>query len=177
MPGNLLREGNSREIRVSWNGKWGIGPSTKIETVVSRGTELDFELTGDAAGEGEAAEAEEERPLARQRQQPEAVHDLSSQLQPEAPQHTPLRQVEERTSISNSNSTGRPRPNPRGPATPNGCPLAGCAGGGGSLTASYKFSESFRGDGLIRIQDDLNQLTEKTRKSREVKFSGTMFFR
>ena len=176
VPGNLLREGNSREIRVSWNGKWGIGPSTKIETVVSRGTELDFELTGDAAGEGEAAEAEEERPLrgSGSHQKRSTTFRVNYNLRPRSiPLFGKLKSdVDLKLEFNRETETKS-----KGTGYAERVPISGVRRWRGSLTASYKFSESFRGDGLIRIQDDLNQLTEKTRKSREVKFSGTMFFR
>ncbi len=176
VPGNLITEGNSREIRVSWNGKWGIGPSTKIETVVSRGTELDFELVGDAAGEGEAAEAEEERPLrgSGSNQKRSTTFRVNYNLRPRSiPLFGKLKSdVDLKFEFTRETETRS-----KGTGYAERVPISGMRKWRGSLTASYKFSESFRGDGLIRIQDELNQLTEKTRKSREVKFSGTMFFR
>ena len=42
---------------------------------------------------------------------------------------------------------------------------------------SYSFSENFRGEGLIRVENNNNKLTDKTRKTRELKLSGTFFLR
>ena len=173
-PGNLIREGNAREIRISWNGKWGIGPSTKIETVISRGTELDFELAGDA-GE-EAAEAEEERPLrgSGSNQKRSTTFRVNYNLRPRSiPLFGKLKSdVDLKFEFTRETETQS-----KGTGYAERVPISGVRLWRGSLTASYKFSESFRGDGLIRIQDRRNQLTEKTQKSREVKLSGTMFFR
>ncbi len=45
------------------------------------------------------------------------------------------------------------------------------------LNATYKFSDNFRGQGIIRVENNRNQLTEKTRKLRELRTSGTLFFK
>ena len=45
------------------------------------------------------------------------------------------------------------------------------------LSLSYSFSENFRGEGLIRIENNDNRLTDKTRKSRELRLSGTFYLR
>ena len=175
-PGHLLREGNSSEIRISWNGKWGFGPSTKIERVISRGTELDFELDGDAVEGGEAGEAEAERPLrgSGSQQKRSTTFRVNYNLRPRSiPLFGKLKSdVDLKLEYTRENETRS-----KGTGYAERVPISGVRRWRGSLTASYKFSESFRGDGLIRIQDDQNQLTEKTRKSRELKVSGTMFFR
>ena len=174
-PGNLIRRGNSREIRLSWNGKWGIGPSTKIETVISRGTELDFELAGDAGADGEAAAAEE-RPLrgSGSHQKRSTTFRVNYNLRPgNLPLFGKLKSdVDLKFEFTRENET-------RSKATgyAERVPISGERRWRGSLTASYKFSESFRGDGLIRVEDRQNQLTDKTRKSRELRLTGTMFFR
>ena len=46
-----------------------------------------------------------------------------------------------------------------------------------SLTTSYRFSEHFRGEGIIRVENNHNRLTDKIRKIREVRLSGTFFLR
>ena len=45
------------------------------------------------------------------------------------------------------------------------------------LSLTYKFSDNFRGTGLVRWENNDNKLTDKTRKTREVKLSGTFFLR
>jgi hypothetical protein len=45
------------------------------------------------------------------------------------------------------------------------------------LSLTYKFSENFRGSGLMRWENNDNKLTDKTRKTREVRFSGTFYLR
>ena len=45
------------------------------------------------------------------------------------------------------------------------------------LTATYNFSESFRGNGEIRWENDRNNISDRTRKVRELRMSGTLFFR
>ncbi len=175
-PGNLIRKGNSREIRVSWNGKWGIGPSTKVETVISRGTELDFELAGDAGADGEVAASEEERPLrgSGSQQKRSTTFRVNYNLRPRnIPFFGKLKSdVDLKFEVTRENETRS-----KGTGYAERVPISGIGRWRGSLNASYKFSESFRGDGLIRIQDDRNKLTEKTRRSRELRLTGTMFFR
>ena len=175
-PGNLIRKGNSREIRVSWNGKWGIGPSTKVETVISRGTELDFELAGDAGADGEVAASEEERPLrgSGSQQKRSTTFRVNYNLRPRnIPFFGKLKSdVDLKFELTRENETRS-----KGTGYAERVPISGIGRWRGSLNASYKFSESFRGDGLIRIQDDRNKLTEKTRRSRELRLTGTMFFR
>jgi len=46
-----------------------------------------------------------------------------------------------------------------------------------TLKLTYNFSQNFRGSGLIRIENNDNLVTEKTRKIREVKLSGTFFLK
>ena len=46
-----------------------------------------------------------------------------------------------------------------------------------TMKMTYKFSDNFRGEGLIRIENSDNRLTDRTRKIREVRLSGTFFLR
>jgi hypothetical protein len=43
------------------------------------------------------------------------------------------------------------------------------------LSLTYSFSQNFRGQGLIRLENNHNRLTDKTRKIRELRLSGTFF--
>ena len=45
------------------------------------------------------------------------------------------------------------------------------------LRGTYSFSDTFRGEGVLRIENDRNNISEKTRKVREMRFSGTLTFR
>ena len=45
------------------------------------------------------------------------------------------------------------------------------------LRATYSFSDTFRGEGVIRVENDRNNISEKSRKVRELRMSGTLTFR
>ena len=56
-------------------------------------------------------------------------------------------------------------------------PISATGGWKASLNGSYRFSDNFRGGGLVLVEDNTNKVTNKTRKIREVRLTGTLFFR
>ena len=169
-PRNLLTRGKSREIRISWNGRWRFGPTTSIERVFSLGTDLDFEVASEEDSTFAAL------PLRGSSSQEKTTttfgikHNLKPRSLPlfgKLKSNVDLKFEFSVESEIRANATGEAA---RAPITNNDKWRT-------SLTISYKFSENFRGEGLIRIENNDNKLTEKTRKIREVKLAGTFFLR
>ena len=172
-PGNLITRSESKETRASWNGKLRIGPVAKVERVVARGTDLEFELVA----EDDSADVEGNlRPLrgSGELEKNTTTFSISHNLRPRSlPIFGKLKSnVDLKFEVALENEI---RSNGTGDA--ERAPINSVDRWRTSITASYKFSESFRGDGIIRLDNNRNNLTEKTRKVREVRLSGTMFFR
>ena len=171
--GRLISRGETRDIEANWNGQWRWGPSTRIRVSRSTGQDLDFELASQTdtsqtanralpiRGRGTSTKnttSAEVKYRLRPRSLPlfgelKANVDLSLQLE---------RQSEERSS-----ATGDGEPAPIGATDRSKL----------EFKATYKFSESFRGQALIRLENNHNGLTDRTRKVREVRMSGTVVFR
>ena len=172
-PGHLITKSESKETRASWNGKLRIGPVAKVERVVASGTDLEFELVA----EDDSASVEGNlRPLrgSGELEKTTTTFSLSHNLRPRSlPIFGKLKSnVDLKFEVSLENEI---RSNGTGDA--ERAPINSVNRWRTSFTASYKFSESFRGDGIIRLENNRNNLTEKARKVREVRLSGTMFFR
>ena len=171
--GNLITKNESQETRISWNGKMRIGPTARVERVVAKGTDLEFELV---AAEDSAAAEGNFRPLrgSGELEMTTTTFSIKHNLRPRSiPIFGKLKSnVDLKFEITLEDEI---RANGTGDA--DRAPISSVSKWRTSLTASYKFSDSFRGDGVIRMDNNRNNLTEKTRKIREVRFSGTMFFR
>ncbi|MBN62269.1 MAG: cell surface protein SprA [Gemmatimonadetes bacterium] len=169
---NLITEGTSTEIRASWNGRWRWGPTTTIERVISRGESRDFEL---AAAEDDSS-AGVARPL-RGTSSNERVSTTFKVTHKLKPRSLPLfGKLKSDMSLNFEFSVeGEIRAN--GTADEARTPITDTDRWRTKLSLSYSFSENFRGEGLVRIENNDNRLTDKTRKTRELRLSGTFYLR
>ena len=169
---NLITEGTSTEIRASWNGRWRWGPTTTIERVISRGESRDFEL---AAAEDDSS-AGVARPL-RGTSSNERVSTTFKVTHKLKPRSLPLfGKLKSDMSLNFEFSVeGEIRAN--GTADEARTPITDTDRWRTKLSLSYSFSENFRGEGLVRIENNDNRLTDNTRKTRELRLSGTFYLR
>ncbi|MEE2657731.1 MAG: cell surface protein SprA [Candidatus Latescibacterota bacterium] len=170
---NLISEGTSREWRGSWTGQWKIGPTTRFEMSRSVGNDRDFEL-------GDRSEHTEEGsgPLATRGRgslnKSSTVFDVRYKLRA---RRLPLlgdlkSNVDLRLEFSVEGET-------RYSATGDSelTPISSTDRWKAQFDATYNFSENFRGNGVLRIENNRNNISQRTRKVREVSASGTLFFR
>lgn len=170
--GSLLRREQSTEIKGSWSGRWKIGPSTKIEVSRSRGLDFDYEtdVRTDSAG------AEVLRPLrgSGSLEKGGTTFEIRHTLKPRGlPLFGKLKSnIELKFEVGLEGER-------KGSATGDAArvTIAQTSRTKLNTSATYKFSESFSGRALIRLENNRNNLTDKTRKVREVSLSGTLFFR
>ena len=170
---NLLSAGSSRDFEVSWNGQWRWGPTTRIRYSRSSGEELDYELASNL----DTTLAVSELPPVRGRGETEKSttgFETKYRLKPRSlPLFGDLKSnVDLNFKIEVASET---RFSATGDAEP--APLAETDRWMAELKAVYKFSDNFQGSGVMRIEDNRNGLTDRNRKVREVRFSGTLFFR
>ena len=169
---NLITEGTSTEFRVSWNGRWRWGPTTTIERVVSTSESKDFELA--------SAESDSSALVARPLRGTSSTERASTTFKATynlKPRSLPFfgKLKSDVTLNYEFGLDGEVRSNAT--ADEARTPITGTNRWKTQLSLSYSFSENFRGEGLIRIENNNNQLTEKTRKTRELRLSGTFFLR
>ncbi|MFH1570263.1 MAG: hypothetical protein ABIL09_19885, partial [Gemmatimonadota bacterium] len=170
---HLIKESSNRDYEVSWNGQWRWGPSTRISYNRSTGDELEYELASNV----DSTLAPGEAPPVRGRGTSEkstAGFEVKYNLRPrqlplfgQLKSNVDLRLKFEVGSETRYSATGEAEP----------APLAETDRWNAELNATYKFSENFRGEGVVRLEDNRNGLTDRTRKVREVRLSGTLFFR
>ncbi len=170
-PRNLLRREQSTEIKASWSGRWKFGPSTKVEVSRSQGLDYDYELDVRAdSTEGQLRPLRGSGSLEKGGTTFEIRHTLK-------PRGLPLfgklkSNVEAKFEVG---LEGERKGSATGDATP--VTIARTSRIKLNTSATYKFSESFSGRALVRLENNRNNLTDKTRKVREVSFAGTLFFR
>jgi hypothetical protein len=169
-PRDLLTRGRGREVRISWNGRWRFGPSTNIERVYSSGTDLDFELVSEADSTVGTPPLRGSGSQSRTTTSFKVRHNLK-------PRSLPLfGKLKSNVDINFEFSLeDEERKNATGDAERTR--ISGNDKWKTALTLTYNFSQNFRGSGLIRIENNDNLVTEKTRKIREVKLSGTFFLK
>ena len=167
-PRNLLSRSVSRRTFASWNSQWRFGPSMSVSYTRNTRKGREFELPSDALAAHETpplrgtSETEKNTTVAvvkynlRPRHLP-IFGDLKSNvdlvLRVEAEAETRSSGIGEREVIPISD-TGRLSV---------------------QLSGTYQFSGKFRGQGVVRMENNHNALTEKTRKLRELRMAGTMF--
>ena len=169
---DLITEGTSTEFRISWNGRWRWGPTTTIERVVSTSESRDFEL---ASAESDSS-AFGPRPL-RGTSSNERASTTFKATYNLKPRSLPLfgKFKSDVTLNFEFGIEGETRANAT--ADEARTPITETDRWKTQLSMSYSFSENFRGEGLIRVENNNNKLTDKTRKTRELKLSGTFFLR
>ncbi|MCC7264417.1 MAG: cell surface protein SprA [Candidatus Latescibacteria bacterium] len=170
--GNLLRREKSTEVRASWSGRWKIGPSTKIEVTRSQGLDYDYEsdVRADSAGTGGLRPLRGSGSLEKGGTTFEVRHTLK-------PRGLPLfGKLKSNIELKFEVGVDGER---KGSATGDAARVTISQSSRVKLntSATYKFSESFSGRALIRLENNRNDLTDKTRKVREVSLSGTLYFR
>lgn len=169
---NRINESESTDWRASWTGQWRIGPTTRFEMTRSKSDDLDYEL----AEEDSSGVPRGLPPLRGSGglQRNKSSFDVRYKLRPrQLPLFGKLKSnVDLRFEVAveseiRSSGTGAEQP----------VAIASTDRFKAELTATYNFSESFRGNGVIRFENDRNNISDRTRKVREVRMSGTLFFR
>ena len=171
-PGNLISRSKDSEFQTSWNGRIRIGPTMNVKRVRSTSTEFDFEL----ASLEDSVDVTQAKPLrgSTNREKRATTFSTSYNLKPRGlPLFGNLK-----SNIDLKYEFGL-ETEVRSSATGDAerAPISESDKWKTSLKATYKFSDSFRGEGLIRLENNRNNLTDKTRKTREVRLTGTLFFR
>ena len=171
-PGNLISRGKDTEFTTSWNGRVRIGPTLNVKRTRSTGVEFDFEL----AGLSDTVDVVAAKPLrgSTSREKEATTFTTSYNLRP---RNLPLfgkikGNVDLKYEFGLESEV-------RSSATSDAerAPISDSNKWKTSLKATYKFSDNFRGEGLVRLENNRNRLTDKTRKTRELRLTGTLFFR
>jgi len=175
-PQNLLQKGDNREVSGSWTGQWRWGPASTVRISRSTGEDIDFELpTFDEVGEG--GEGEILTPRVRGRglterntKMVEVKHNLRPRTLPlfgQLKSSVDLRLKLEAEDEVRSSATGGEEQ----------APISITKRWRFEFKADYKFSDTFRGSGFVRAENNTDGLTSRTRKIREVRMSGIFLFR
>ena len=169
-PSRLLTRGTSREMRFSWNGRWRWGPTTTVERVLSSSTSEDFEVVSDDSSLVGLPPLRGTAGSERASTNFSVKYDLKPRRLPLFGKLKSNVTLNFEVGFSNeirANGTGNEA---RTPITDQSTFKT-------QLSLTYKFSENFRGTSNFRWEDNNNKLTDKLRKTRELKFSGTFFLR
>ncbi|MFT5086789.1 MAG: cell surface protein SprA [Planctomycetota bacterium] len=167
---NLLTRGQGRELRISWNGRWRWGPTTTIERVSSTSTSEDFELASDDSTAVGPPPLRGTSSNDRSSTKFNVKYDLK-------PRSLPLFGKLKSNITINFEIGIEAETRSNGTADEVLTPITEQERFKTQLSLTYKFSDNFRGTGLVRWENNDNKLTDKTRKTREVKLSGTFFLR
>ena len=171
-PRDLLSKGVSRQTTVSWNSQWRHGPSMRISHTRKVGEDLDFEL----ASPSDSLSVNDTPPLrgSSEDEKSKTSVEMKYNLRP---RHLPifgaLRSNVDLVFRVEVESDTRSS----GIGEQEATPISETGRVKVELNGTYKFSDNFRGQGVIRMENNRNELTEKTRKLRELRMSGTLFFR
>jgi len=172
-PANLIREGVSTEWRATWTGQWRIGPTTRIEMSSSTSDDIDFEITDRT----DSTIVEHQKPPLRgsgRNLKTTSTFDTRYKLRPrELPFFGKLKSSIDLNFQINISSQARESATGEEELVP----ISSSERWDAQLRATYSFSETFRGEGVIRVENDRNNISEKTRKVRELRASGTLTFR
>ncbi len=170
LPQDLLSEETTDEMRLSWTGQWRWGPSTRIGVTRSSSDETNYELTAENAEAGG-------RPPVRGRGTSERSStslEVKYRLRPrELPLLGKLKsEVDlafeiERGAKKRWSATGLEEP----------VPLESKDEWKAELKGTYRFSDTFRGNGLVRMDYSRDNRRAQLRKVHEVKVSGMLTFR
>ena len=169
---NLLEQSKSERTQASWNGQWRFGPTTRISHSRDRGRDVDFELVSalDTLAAGEKPPLRGSSSLEKSTTTVEVKYNLRPRRLPlfgDLRSNVDLKFKVDVESETRSSATGEQEP----------APISATSRWKVEFNATYKFSDNFRGQGIIRVENNRNQLTEKTRKLRELRTSGTLFFK
>jgi len=171
-PGNLISSSENTEFTTAWNGRIRIGPTVNVKRTRASSTDLNFEL----ASLGDTVDVAQAKPLrgSSSLTKTSTTFSTSYNLKPRSlPLFGDLKSnidlkyefgVQSETRASATGDAER-------------APISKTDKWKTSLKATYRFSDNFRGEGLVRMENNRNKLTDKTRKTREVRLTGTLFFR
>ncbi len=171
-PANLIEESTKREWNVSWTGQWRIGPTTRLEMRRSRNESVNYELADLSTSEASLGK----RPPLRGRGVDERRSTNLETRYKLRPRKLPLigtlkSNLDLKLSLTLESQA---RENATGELDLQA--FDSTDRWEVRLDGTYNFSESFRGSGLIRLENRTPQ-NHRTRKVREVKVGGTLFFR
>jgi hypothetical protein len=165
-PQDLLTRGQGNEVRVSWNGKWRFGPTTSVERVYSTSEEWEYDLAQDTG-------AVDELPPLRGSNEEQKTTTTFTMRQNLRPKSVPLLgRLKSDLDLTLKFELGS-ETRASGTGAEVRAPIADNGKWKTEFTMQYEFSRSFRGEGLIRVENNDNRLTDRTRKIREVRLSGT----
>ena len=170
---NLISQSETEELRLTWSGRWRWGIRTKFEMSQSDQVDLDFELGRNIVEE----ELTQDTPPIRGssgRERRTSGFEVRYDLKPRSlPFFGKLKSninivfdIDKESEVRLSATSNAER-----------TPIGETDKWKMTFKGDYKFSDNFRGQGLIRLENNRNALTDKTRKIREVRLSGTLFFR
>ncbi len=171
-PANLIEESTKQEWTASWTGQWRIGPTTRLEMRRTRDESVNYELVDLSSGE---VSLEQRPPLRGKGLNERSSASLETRYKLR-PRKLPLigrlkSNLDLKLSLTLEN---RSRENATGEQE---LVLFDSSGRWEArLDGSYNFSDSFRGSGVIRLENRTPQ-NGRTRKVREVRFGGTLFFK
>ena len=161
---NLINEGDTREFEATWNGQWRWGPTTRIRHSRSHSKDTDFEPavdldpqpTGDQDAESVGGQdpqpASDQSPPVRGRSETRkrtSSFETKHKLRPrELPLFGKLKSVVDLRLLLELQSEERTSATGEAEAAP----LSETQSWKVELNGTYKFSENFRGEGIIRVE-------------------------
>jgi hypothetical protein len=167
-PEDLISRDSSRNLRITWNWRWRFGPSTGVEQVFNRSTTLDYELNSDQDSIAAAAALRGSSSQEKRTTTVTVRHNLRPRSLPlfgKLKSQVDLKYELAFESEARSSATGYSAR----------APITDTARWWTATTVSYSFTDNFRGEGVVRLENNDNRLTDKTRKIREVRLSGTFY--
>ncbi len=170
LPDDLISKGTARNLRFTWNWRWRFGPSTSIERVYNRGSNLDYELGTDQDSTLAVAQLRGSTAQSKRTTTLTVRHNLKPRSLPVFGKLKSSVDTKYELAFEAENRSSATGYSPRAPITDT-------ARWWTASTVSYSFSDNFRGEGVIRVENNHNRLTDKTRKIREVRLSGTFYLR
>jgi len=175
-PQDLLQRSSDQDFSGSWTGQWRWGPATTIRSSRSTTKDIDFELPTVAGEEGDLEQVDL-TPSVRGRgftQRNQHSFDIKHTLRPRSlPLFGKLRSsVDLRLKIEVEDEIRT-----SGTGDEEQAPISISERWKFEAKADYKFSDSFRGSGLIRAENNTDGLTSRTRKLRQLNVSGVFLFK
>ena len=169
LPHNLLSEETTDEMRLTWTGQWRWGPSTRIGVTRSFSDETNYELASEEVAAGRppvrgsgTSERSATNLEVKYRLRPREL-PLLGKLKSEVDLAFEI----ERGFKKRSSATGLEEP----------VPLESKDEWKAELKGTYRFSDTFRGNGVVRMDYTRDNRRDQLRKVHEVKVSGMLTFR
>ena len=170
---HLIQKSDSREVSVTWSGQWRIGPVTTIKFKRSSGDDVDFELASSIDSSFVEGATPPVRGTGKSVKRSTSL-ETKYNLRPRSlPLFGKLKSSVDLVFKVNRSSDRRSS----GSGVQEQAPISAKDATKLELKATYKFSDTFRGNGVIRYENNTNGLTDRTRKIREVRMAGTFIFR